>query len=244
MSIDTLSTSQLLLSCDLALFLDEKSIICFSECSSMCFSVVYHHIGRELIFKVPVFSLIFTPPQKFLKVYKNARKFRNTLCHSPPSDILPSTITYYRGAVPRGSCSFPSLTTLALEDHYSCKNPDLKQLAPTLKSAKIYYCNSHIDLPPTLTHLWLSIDANVTIDFLPSTLTSLCSFVGFNMPISNLPISLTHLSLFNFNQKVDNLLPPNIIFLKFGCDFNQTVDNLPQNLKYLSVNQLFNQRLD
>lgn len=98
-------------------------------------------------------------------------------------------------------------------------------------------------LPPTLTHLDLSITAfNQPVDSLPSSLTHISFGLQFNQSIDHLPNGLTHLSIAaSFFDHPVNHLPPSLIHLDFSCSsiFNQRVDLLPTGLKQLYFNGMY-----
>lgn len=135
-------------------------------------------------------------------------------------------------------CNFTNLTYLDCSNTYYGKVP---------KDIKPINFTSYIPTLTKLKSLILDEKFNKDISFLTSleSLTLLKFGNQFNQIVDNLlPPNLEHLTFgFRFNQEV-NHLPNNLKYLVFGSKFNKKVDNLPESLLDLKFGYEFNQRID
>lgn len=99
-----------------------------------------------------------------------------------------------------------------------------------------------VDIPKIYTKLITDMDINVSnldwithLEFTGKYIENI-DFHHFN--------HLTHITFnINFNRNVDGILPPNLIYLKFGYHYNQAISIFPKKLEILIFGCCFNQPL-
>lgn len=166
---------------DLMVFLDTQSIIELSATSTSFHSFLLPHIQNNLFLNSPIFLLtkFKLKKQKFLRIYKNAKKIAiygasafqysldlnsilpSSITHAklislkPPSKMLPLSLTHLIISLnfPNWDLAFlpPSLTHLSLLSSSKVLNSD--KLPPSLKYLFIENIKTLKSYPPYLTHL-------------------------------------------------------------------------------------------